>query len=62
MTFTYEDFNIHDPDQDDHVVISATIINWRVHKILIDQGSDRHPLLVYVSKTQHNPKNGEVVP
>lgn len=39
ITFTDKDLSIHDPDQDDPMVISATIANWRVHKILVDQGS-----------------------
>lgn len=39
IMFSDADFSINDPDQDDSVVITATIANWRVHKILIDQGS-----------------------
>jgi len=39
ITFSDVDFFINDPNQDDSVVITATIANWRVHKILIDQGS-----------------------
>jgi len=31
--------NINDPNQDDQVVVTTTIANLRVHKILIDQGS-----------------------
>jgi len=30
---------VSDPKQDDPVVVTATIANWRVYKVLIDQGS-----------------------
>jgi len=39
ITFSDTDFSMNDPKQDDPVVVTATIANWRVHKILIDQGS-----------------------
>lgn len=37
ITFSDTDFSINDPNQDDPVVFTATIANWRVHNILIDQ-------------------------
>jgi len=39
ITFSDSDFSINDPNQDDSMVVTTTIANWRVHKILIDQGS-----------------------
>jgi len=39
ITFSDEGFLVHDPKQDDPVVVTATIANWKVHKVLIDQGS-----------------------
>jgi len=39
ITLSDEDFSSHDPKQDDPVVVTATIANWRVHKDLIDQRS-----------------------
>ena len=47
ITFTDDDFNIHDPDQEDPIVILATITNWQVHKILVDQGSSVDVLYWY---------------
>jgi len=39
ITFSDSDFLINDPNQDDPMVVTATIANWRVHKVLIDQWS-----------------------
>jgi len=39
ITLSDSDFSINDPNQDDPIVVTTTIANWRVHKILIDQGS-----------------------
>jgi len=36
---TNEDLSIHDLDQDDLVVATAIIANWRFHKIFIYQGT-----------------------
>ena len=39
ITFSDVDFSVCDPNQDDSVVVTATIANWRVHKVVVDQGS-----------------------
>jgi len=39
ITFSDSNFSINDLNQDDLMVVTATIANWRVNKILIDQGS-----------------------
>jgi len=39
ITFSDADFSVNDPKQDDPVIVTASIANWRVHKILIDQDS-----------------------
>jgi len=39
IMFSDADFSVNDPNQDDSIVVTATIANWSVHKILIDQGS-----------------------
>lgn len=44
ITFTNEDFNIHDPDQDDAMVVITTTVKWKVHKILIEQESSKSVL------------------
>ncbi|XP_022638464.1 uncharacterized protein LOC111241956 [Vigna radiata var. radiata] len=39
ITFTDRDFHAPDPEQDDHMVITARITPYDVSKVLIDQGS-----------------------
>jgi len=36
ITFSNADFSNNDPKQDNPVVVTAAITNWRVHKIVID--------------------------
>ena len=60
ITFSDEDFSAHDPKQDDPVMVTATIANWRVHKVLIDQGSSGD-VLVDFPETQCTGKSRPVV-
>ncbi|XP_014524451.1 uncharacterized protein LOC106780663 [Vigna radiata var. radiata] len=44
ISFSNEDFNASDPDQDDPMVIVAMIARYQVGKVLIDQGSSANIL------------------
>jgi len=57
ISFTDEDFRIHNPDQDNPIVVKAVIANWCVHKILIDQGSSTDILYWHTFKKLNLPSN-----
>lgn len=39
ITFTYEDFQTIDPDQNDPMVVTIEISDYAIMKTLVDQGS-----------------------
>ncbi|XP_017428782.1 uncharacterized protein LOC108336846 [Vigna angularis] len=48
IMFTNEDFHAPDPEQDDPMVITVVIARYKIGKVLIDQGSSGHQVVVRI--------------